>query len=231
MDIPSTAPLIQTPAPTRETPEGKGATANADFDSFLTLLTAQLRNQDPLQPMDATEFVAQLASFSSVEQLVQMNARLDGLAGRFDAQLGTGYASWIGQRASAVDGRFLASEDPEAFRVPPIAGAERVEAVVLAGEREIDRFAVTPDSRGRAEWTPSGAAETPQGQALRIELVYHGPSGVIDRRPAMVFRTIVGLRGTAGGPLLELSDGTTLAPGEVAELRTGGSGASSAAAG
>ena len=54
--------------------------AAADFDSFLNLLTAQLRNQDPLQPIDSTQFVAQLASFSTVEQLIGTNERLDALA-------------------------------------------------------------------------------------------------------------------------------------------------------
>lgn len=49
------------------------------YDAFLKLLVAQMQNQDPTQPMDSTEFVAQLASFSSVEQSVKMNAKLDAL--------------------------------------------------------------------------------------------------------------------------------------------------------
>ena len=51
-----------------------------DKNSFLTLLTAQLQYQDPLDPMDNSAFVAQLAQFSSVEQLQSANARLDTLA-------------------------------------------------------------------------------------------------------------------------------------------------------
>ena len=45
----------------------------ANFDTFLSLLTAQLRNQDPLEPVNSTDFVAQLAQFSAVEQQVQSN--------------------------------------------------------------------------------------------------------------------------------------------------------------
>jgi flagellar basal-body rod modification protein FlgD len=45
-------------------------------DDFLKMLVAQLRNQDPLNPMDGTEFAAQLAQFSSVEQLANINSNL-----------------------------------------------------------------------------------------------------------------------------------------------------------
>lgn len=48
-----------------------------DYDSFLKLLIAQMKNQDPTQPMDSTQYVAQLATFSQVEQTVQSNAKLD----------------------------------------------------------------------------------------------------------------------------------------------------------
>jgi flagellar basal-body rod modification protein FlgD len=49
-------------------------------EQFLTLLLAQLKNQDPLNPMEGTEFSAQLAQFSSLEQLVNMNDKLESLA-------------------------------------------------------------------------------------------------------------------------------------------------------
>jgi len=48
-----------------------------DYSAFLNLLLAQLKNQDPTKPMDSTEYMAQLASFSAVEQNVKMNAKLD----------------------------------------------------------------------------------------------------------------------------------------------------------
>lgn len=51
--------------------------AESDFQTFLQLLTAQMRHQDPLEPLDSTQFVAQLAAFSSVEQQIQTNAKLD----------------------------------------------------------------------------------------------------------------------------------------------------------
>jgi flagellar basal-body rod modification protein FlgD len=60
------------------TGSGSGSTERVDTnkDAFLTLLLTQLQNQDPLSPLQAHEFASQLASFTSVEQLTQLNAEL-----------------------------------------------------------------------------------------------------------------------------------------------------------
>ena len=50
-----------------------------DYDMFLQLMMAQMQNQDPTNPMDATEQLSQLASFSQVEQGIQTNAKLETL--------------------------------------------------------------------------------------------------------------------------------------------------------
>lgn len=53
--------------------------ATLDYDTFLTLLVQQMKNQDPTEPMDATEQIAQLATFSQVEQTIQTNKNLENL--------------------------------------------------------------------------------------------------------------------------------------------------------
>ncbi|MBB4659634.1 flagellar hook assembly protein FlgD [Parvularcula dongshanensis] len=62
-----------------DTPAAQSA-PKADFDAFLTMLTAQVRHQDPLAPLDSTQFVEQLATFSSVEQQVETNKHLEAIA-------------------------------------------------------------------------------------------------------------------------------------------------------
>ncbi|MEQ8164573.1 MAG: flagellar hook capping FlgD N-terminal domain-containing protein, partial [Alphaproteobacteria bacterium] len=49
------------------------------FDSFLTILTTQLQNQDPLEPLSSNEFTQQLVMFSQVEQTLNTNERLDDM--------------------------------------------------------------------------------------------------------------------------------------------------------
>ncbi len=50
-----------------------------DKNMFITLLVAQLKNQDPLAPQDSTQFLAQLAQFNSLEQLMSINQRIGQL--------------------------------------------------------------------------------------------------------------------------------------------------------
>jgi flagellar basal-body rod modification protein FlgD len=49
-------------------------------DEFVKLLITQMKNQDPMNPMDGKDLAAQLAQFSSVEQLININTKLDGLS-------------------------------------------------------------------------------------------------------------------------------------------------------
>ena len=63
---------ISDAAPTNSTP-----TSSLGYGDFLQLLMAQMKHQDPTSPTDSTQWVSQLATFSSVEQAVQSNAKLD----------------------------------------------------------------------------------------------------------------------------------------------------------
>jgi flagellar basal-body rod modification protein FlgD len=53
--------------------------ASLDYDAFLTLFMAQLKNQDPTNPADSTELLAQLASFSNVAESLKTNMKLDSM--------------------------------------------------------------------------------------------------------------------------------------------------------
>jgi flagellar hook assembly protein FlgD len=77
-------------------PQGSGAgsagifgNSGAGTETFLLLLVAQIRNQDPMQPQDPTEFMSQLAQFSSLEQLLQVNRRLEAIEAGLAAGGGT----------------------------------------------------------------------------------------------------------------------------------------------
>jgi flagellar basal-body rod modification protein FlgD len=99
MDVTSTG----TSAGTNTAAAAKAATsvaAKMNADTFLKLLMAQLQNQDPTKPMDSTEYVGQLATFSQVEQATKTNQKLDSLL----------TSSFLNQ-ADAIIGRTLTSAD------------------------------------------------------------------------------------------------------------------------
>ncbi len=70
-----------------------------DFDDFLTLLTTQLQNQDPLDPMDSGEFTQQLVAFTGVEQQIQTNQNLELLANLSRLQNLASSGSYLGSDA------------------------------------------------------------------------------------------------------------------------------------
>ncbi|EAU41138.1 flagellar basal-body rod modification protein D [Fulvimarina pelagi HTCC2506] len=57
----------------------KGGAPEMDYDAFLQLLVAQMKNQDPLNPAESTEYIAQFATFANVEQSIQTNTRLESM--------------------------------------------------------------------------------------------------------------------------------------------------------
>lgn len=67
------------------------------FDTFLTLLTTQLQNQNPLEPLDANEFTQQLVQFSEVEQTIKSNENLENLLKLQAATAVTNSVSYIGK--------------------------------------------------------------------------------------------------------------------------------------
>ncbi|UYW26895.1 flagellar hook assembly protein FlgD [Methylorubrum extorquens] len=102
MDVSSTSTTTGTTSTTTAA-AAKAATSVAskmNADTFLTLLMAQLQNQDPTKPMDSTEYVGQLATFSQVEQATKTNQKLDSLL----------TSSFLNQ-ADAIIGRSLTSAD------------------------------------------------------------------------------------------------------------------------
>lgn len=88
---------VSTPTITAPSAENN---STVDYEAFLTLLIAQMKNQDPTEPMDATQYMSQLASFSNVEQSVQIKEQLELI-------LQTSYLD----QASGLIGKTLTSPD------------------------------------------------------------------------------------------------------------------------
>ena len=164
MDV--TSPVLGSQA-TASAALGRQAAATAsDFNTFLTLLTTQIRNQDPLEPADSTEYTAQLATFSNVEQAVQTNQLLSQMIARLDSQQVTGAADWLGMeiRHSGPVGHTGGSTR---LHTAINATADRAELVIRdARGHEVGRHAIDPDGQtvvwpaeGQGGSVPNGTYE------------------------------------------------------------------------
>jgi flagellar basal-body rod modification protein FlgD len=123
MTVPPTG-ADRPPTTTQSDPASK---TQVDYQSFLKLLVAQMKNQDPTNPMDSTQYMAQLASFSQVEQSVQMNTKLDQML----------QSSTLEQAASII-GRTVTSADGETTgKVAEVRLISNGIVAVLEGGKEI----------------------------------------------------------------------------------------------
>ncbi len=96
---------ISTPAQSSAIPpkaQQAGTLIGSDFNTFLRMLTVQMQNQDPLNPIESTDYAVQLATFSGVEQQVRANQILSQLSGQFNLLGMTQLAGWVGQEARAA---------------------------------------------------------------------------------------------------------------------------------
>ncbi|MBQ7738759.1 MAG: flagellar hook assembly protein FlgD [Desulfovibrionaceae bacterium] len=75
---------------------------NMDKEDFLLLLVTQFQYQDPLNPMEDQEFVAQMAQFSSLEQLMNLNTSMEGLTDATENQQMVNATSYIGKQVSVT---------------------------------------------------------------------------------------------------------------------------------
>jgi len=198
---------------------GDRAALSADFETFLRMLTTQMQNQDPLNPVESADFAVQLATFSSVEQQVQTNDLLTGLGAQM-ATLGMGqFPGWIGLEAEArAPVRFAG--DPVAVEAVVDPRADAAELVVTDGQGTEVARAALPAESGPLLW----AGRDAQGRALpegRYTLAVRSLAGgeTIASHEAHMRARVAETRLDGGAVRLVLDNGQSVAPSEVVGLR------------
>jgi flagellar basal-body rod modification protein FlgD len=194
-----------------------------DYDMFLRLMTAQLKNQDPLQPLDGTQFVAQLAQFSGVEQQIKTNERLDSMLGALTRSAAEVSLAFLGRTVETVSSSVeLRADAPAPFAFEVERSASKAVAVVTdAAGVEVRKFDVDATVRGRTEasWDgldSLGTRATPGVYAIRVQIYDDAGKKVIDELPTLTRATVVEARiGTDSGTLI-LSNATEAS---VSDLR------------
>ena len=111
----------------------------ADYESFLKLLTAQVANQDPLEPMDSTTFVSQLAQLSQVEQSIQTNANLEQINVRLAAAGALSDIQLIGHEVTLATDTIELRDGSAAFELELNEPAQSVTARIMTEDGTVVR--------------------------------------------------------------------------------------------
>jgi flagellar basal-body rod modification protein FlgD len=187
-----------------------------NFDTFLTLLTAQMRNQDPLSPMDSTQFTQQMVQMTGVEQQLLTNDLLKTLVNNSNSGISTA-VSLIGKEVRAVTdttplqggkAEWVYKLDREAaevtFEVVDAKGAIVHSKTVLGATGEA-AAADKPASAGEHVFTWDGKGQSgqslPEGGAYTLRVKTKDTAG--ESVPTSIF-----IKGIVAG--VEQADGKTL---------------------
>jgi flagellar basal-body rod modification protein FlgD len=199
------------------------AKLNTDYKSFLTLLTAQLTNQDPLEPMDSSTFVTQLAQLSQVEQAIQTNTNLEAIAAQLSNAGLTNDLGLIGHEVSIPGDLFDLENGRATFDYVLDTAADNVRAVIRNGAgQSVAQLEGLPQAGGTlhsVDWTGIGADGTPLDDGIyTAEIIASGPEGNVIAAQAYTKAIVQGLTIQNGQSYLTLSNGGTALASLVAAV-------------
>lgn len=221
MNIPGvtdTTSNLQTTKPAAAATDSKPV-ISTDYQMFLKMLTAQMKNQDPLKPIDSTDYATQLATFSGVEQQVKTNQLLASLTGQLGVSGMGQVANWVGMEARAPVSAPFTGQPITLYPSP----AKDVDKAVLvaydAQGREVTRqdIAVSSDP---IQWT---GTSTSGGQALHgsytFKLESYSADKLIRSDKIDVYSRIKEARLTDSGVMLLMDGGDTISYNNIKALR------------
>ena len=191
------------------------------LDSFLTMLVAQLQNQDPLNPMEGTEFSSQLAQFSQLEQLINLNENVENLDGDMGNNTAQNLTDYIGMEVTGkvdtidVDGGtptagFYNLEQNSEVKVSIYDDQGREIRTLFPGQQEVGSHGINWDGRN------NNGATAKDGSYSYVVLANTGsgyaevPTTVSGRVESVIYNN--------GKPYLEVN-GVLVDPGSLTQLQ------------
>jgi flagellar basal-body rod modification protein FlgD len=217
MDVTSTI-TATSPAPATRTAKPK----ESDYETFLTLLTVQITNQDPLSPMSSDDFAVQLATFSGVEQQTKTNDLLERqLAQNAQGSLAQ-MVGWVGKEARIAapvhfDGLVPVTLSPN----PGIDADKAVLVVKNAAGTEVSRTEI-PVSSADYEWQGLDSTGKPLPEGIYdLTLESYDKDKLLGKTPVEYFGTIQEIRSSTGGVTALFNGGVEVSTALITALRGG----------
>jgi flagellar basal-body rod modification protein FlgD len=190
-----------TPATTAAVQTTAQQQLSGNFNTFLTLLTTQLQNQDPLSPMDSNQFTQQLVEFSGVEQQINTNDNLQTLINLAQGRSASDAVNYLGKIATVTSGNAALQNGQAAW------------SYALGSNASANMLTIT-DASGRVVYAAPG--ETAAGQH---DFTWDGKDSAGNQLPDGVYKLTVTPQSADGSTI----DTSVAASGVVTEVNLTGS--------
>ncbi len=214
-----TIPAITSFASAAAVPLEKKTELNTDYTTFLKMLTTQLQNQDPLNPMDTAETSSQLAAFSSVEQQTRTNDLLGDLGAQFSLFGMSQLAIWVGQEARA-DAPVWYSGAAVTLSPNPAELADRVVLVVRDASGGVVAREDMPPGNAPYEWFGADATGNPLPEgSYSLSLENYSGDRLLGESSVESYQRILEARNGPQGTTLVLDGGVEVLATQITALR------------
>lgn len=199
--------IASTAAAAAGTATASGTRLAGDFNTFLTLLTTQLQNQSPTDPLDTNQMTNQLVQFASVEQQIAMNRNLESLISLQQTAQLTAAAPLIGRRAEVEADQVALQDGSAEIRLPAAGTAQRAEITITDRSGRVLRQQVVAlgTEAGGWSWDGRDAAGTRLADgAYGVRVTGRGANGEEVPLSFTVAGTVTGAERQDGGLTLSL---------------------------
>ncbi len=191
-----------------------------DYETFLRMMTVQIKNQDPLSPMSADDFAAQLATFSAVEQQTKTNDLLSQQLAQTAQNSMVQMAGWVGKEARIAAPVHFDGTHPVSLSPNPALNADRAVLVVKdAGGNEVSRIDI-PVASADYEWLglDSNGEPLPEG-VYELSLESYDGEELLGSTGVEYFGLIEEIRSSSSGVTALFPGGIEVSTALVSALR------------
>lgn len=201
------------------TQEQRETTLSSDFETFLQMLVTQAENQDPLNPIESSDYAAQLATFAAVEQQVLTNDLLQQMQSQLSGSAMSELSGWVGADV-LVQAPVMFTGTPVQLAPQTATGATSAQLIVKNSAGAIvsrEALSVPPDE---IVWAGTDENGTPLPSGVYTFEVESAQDGrVIATTTAHAYGEVAEVTADADGVSLTLQSGASVAMNEVSAVR------------
>jgi flagellar basal-body rod modification protein FlgD len=194
-----------------------------NFDTFLKLLTAQLKNQDPLNPMDGTQFTGQIAQFSSLEQQINSNNYLKEILAQRDFGEQTLANSYIGRQVLGPGNLLVKDAATEDFGYKVGKNAQQVSIEIVDNKNgETVRTLRGEVAEGNHTMTWDGKNDkgvVADNGSYTVRIKSRDADGKVVASSTHVYGIVSGVLNEGGAVSLQTNDGRKFVTSDVLGVR------------